>query len=50
MPSSNQLVSFLTEKTEKVKDKQENIKNEEKFKKMPVEVKMEENNEKLKED
>ena len=40
-----QLVNFLTEKTEKEKDKQENIKNEEKFKKMPVEVKMEENNE-----
>ena len=43
--SSCQLVNFLTEKTEKEKDKQENIKNEEKFKKMPVEVKMEENNE-----
>ena len=45
VPSSSPLVSFLTEKSEKERDKQENIKNEEKFKKMPVEVKMEENNE-----
>ena len=46
-PASSDLVNFLSEQPLALPvdsgDKQENIKNEEKFKKMPVEVKMEEN-------